>query len=156
MKPHSSFGTKQVQFPFYMYSSYTVLILKSPILSCRHTLHTRYPSLVHLFPCVGDTHYVWYTSEITRSPSQIMVCGILTQLKQTRRELMISTGRETHELRTKRMSSAQPDGTFSVGSSFQGLCIAGLIDLRLTSNAFHRMSPHHKHTSNVWELIQTD
>ena len=57
---------------------------------------------------------------------QVEVCCKSRSTKHQRscnRHELISTGRETHEVRIKRMSSAQPVGTFSVQSPFQVLCM---------------------------------
>ena len=109
-----------------MYRSYTVLILKSSVLSCGHTL------------------------PIVILPEHQRSCNI--------RELT-STGRQTHEVRIKRMSSAQAVGTFSVRSPFQVLCMLKTCHpINPTSPDRERISPHvarRQHTSNVCELIQT-
>ena len=83
-----------------MYGSCTVLILRSSVLSCRHMLPIHYPSFVHQFPmrCTSGS-----------SPSQIRVHQTSTSCN--RREL-ISTGRQTHEVRVKCMSSHNQLGPF--------------------------------------------
>ena len=129
-----------------MYSSYFTGHKFCPV-------DTRYASVILPLlissPCVARQMVVRCKSESTEH-----------QRSCNRREL-ISTGRQTHEVRIKRMSTAQPVGTFSVRRPFQVLCMLKTchrIDptSHLTRNACHRMSPDDKHTSNVRELIRTD
>ena len=114
-----------------MYGSYTVLILRSSVLSCGHTLPIRYPSFVHQFPM-----------RCTSGSSPSLIRSTEHQRSCNRREL-ISTGRQTHEVRIKRMSSAQPIGTFSVRRPFQLLCMLKTCHrIDPTSPDEERISPH--------------
>ena len=73
-----------------------------------------------------------------------------------RREL-ISTGRQTHEVRIKRMSSAQPVGTFSVRRPFQLLCMLKTCHrIDPTSPDEERISPHVTRRQAYKQRMRTD
>ena len=96
---------------------------------------TRYASVILPLlissPCVARQVVVCCKSESTEH-----------QRSCNRREL-ISTGRQTHEVRIKRMSTAQPVGTFSVRRPFQVLCMLKTCHrIDPTSPDEERMSPH--------------
>ena len=135
-----------------MYSPHftcTVVILS---LYCGHQfcpVDTRYPSVIFpLFissPCVARQVVVRRKSGSTEH-----------QRSCNRREL-ISTGRQTHEVRIKRMSSAQPVGTFSVRRSFQLLCMLKTCHrIFPTSPDEERISPHVTRRQAYKQRMRTD
>ena len=73
-----------------------------------------------------------------------------------RREL-ISTGRQTHEVRVKRMATAQPVGTFSVPRPFQVLCMLKTCHwIDPTSPDEERISPHVTGRQAYKQRMRTD
>ena len=127
----------------------TVVILS---LYCGHQfcpVDTRYPSVIFpLFissPCVARQVVVRRKSGSTEH-----------QRSCNRREL-ISTGRQTHEVRIKRMSSAQPVGTFSVRRPFQLLCMLKTCHrIDPTSPDEERISPHVTRRQAYKQRMRTD
>ena len=127
----------------------TVVILS---LYCGHQfcpVDTRYPSVIFpLFissPCVARQVVVRRKSGSTEH-----------QRSCNRREL-ISTGRQTHEVRIKRMSSVQPVGTFSVRRPFQLLCMLKTCHrIDPTSPDEERISPHVTRRQAYKQRMRTD
>ena len=78
------------------------------------------------------------------------------QRSYNRREL-ISTGRQTHEVRIKRMATAQPVGTFSVPRPFQVLCMLKTCHrIDPTSPDEERISPHVTGRQAYKQRMRTD
>ena len=127
----------------------TVVILS---LYCGHqfrSVDTRYPSVIFpLFissPCVARQVVVRRKSGSTEH-----------QRSCNRREL-ISTWRQTHEVRIKRMSSVQPVGTFSVRRPFQLLCMLKTCPrIDPTSPDEERISPHVTRRQAYKQRMRTD
>ena len=73
------------------------------------------------------------------------------------RRQLISTGRQTHHVGIKRMSSAQPVGTFSVPSPFQVLCMLRTCHgIDPTSPDKESISPHVIRRQACKQRMRTD
>ena len=129
-------------------------------MSCGDTLPIRYPSFVHQLTCVGNALSVWYTP-VARQVEVRWKSGSTKHYPSCNRRELISTGPETHEVRIKRISSAQPVGAFSVPSPFQVLfqvlCMLKTCrGIDPTSPDKERISPHVTRRQAYKQGIRTD